>query len=130
MPILQPRQIGKLKVRRIALADQKERIARRDLAEANQRRSGIIVARLHHAHRPAPRDVDRAIEQTRRRGSRRRRVEQFDLDALAGIEAERMRGVEWGVEHRAKILGELDVHGRSSVTASGSGGEMGEGANR
>ena len=74
---------------------------------------GIVVARLHHAHRPAPRDVDRPVEQTLGRRGRRRRIEQFHLHALAGVESERVRGVEWRVEHRAKILRELDVHGHS-----------------
>src|SRR5688500_13320268 len=108
----------------IALADEKERDARRDLAKANQWRVGIVVAGVQHAHRPAARDVDRSIEQTRRSSSRCRGVEQFYFNALAGIEPERMRGVEWSVQHRAKVLRELDVHGHSGRASDGSRGEI------
>ena len=69
---------------------------RTDRARTSQKQTsgeGIFVARLHHAHRPAPRDIDRAIEQARGGGGRRRRVEQLNLDTLAGIEPERMRGI-------------------------------------
>jgi hypothetical protein len=96
----------------INLADQKERVACNDLAKTDQRRGRIEVARFHHPHRSAPRQVDRAVEQTRDSGARRRRGDQIDRNALACIEAKRMGGVERRIEHRAKILGEPYPHGR------------------
>src|SRR5216684_8829062 len=120
---LQTRQISQPKA--IDFADEKERIARNDFAKANERRIGVEVAGLHHPHRSAPREVDRSVKQTRSRGSRRRRVEQVYFDALAGIESESVRGVEWRVEHRAKILGELDPHGRRYPMAAMSGSDGG-----
>src|SRR5262249_20707858 len=116
---LESRQIGQSKAG--DLADQKERIARDHLAKADQRRIGIEVARLHYPHRSAPREVDRSVEKTGSRGGRRRRVEQFHVDTLAGMESERVRGIEWRVEHRTKILGELDPHGRRYPVAAMSG---------
>jgi hypothetical protein len=98
----QPRQIGQPKSG--APADQKERIARGNLAKAQEGRAGVKVARLHHPHRPAPRYIDRPVEQTRSGRSRCRRIQQFHLDALAGVESERVRGIEWRVEDRAEIL--------------------------
>ncbi len=120
---LQTRQISQPKA--IDFADEKERIARNDFAKANERRIGVEVAGLHHPHRSAPREVDRSVKQTRSRGSRRRRVEQVYFDALAGIESESVRGVEWRVEHRAKILSELDPHGRRYPMAAMSGSDGG-----
>ena len=106
----QPRQFGEPERRRIAAADQKERIAGGDLAKADERRIRVLVARLHDAHRAAPGEVDVAGEEVRGGRRRRRRRQQLDLDAFLGIETERLRGIEWRVENGAKILRELDRH--------------------
>ena len=103
-------QIGEPERRRIASADQKERIAGGDLAKADERRLRVVVARLHDAHRPAPGEVDGAVEEVRGGCGRCGRWPQLDLDTFAGIETERLRGIEWRVEDGAKILRELDRH--------------------
>src|SRR5262249_53964705 len=93
-----------------ALADQKERIACSNLAETDKRRGWIEVACFHHPHRSTPRNVDRSVEQTGGGGGRRRRVEQIYDDALAGIETEHVRGVEWRIKQSTKVFREPDPH--------------------
>src|SRR4051794_17327880 len=58
----QPWKIAQLKFRGIALANQKKRIARRHLTEADHRRIWVLIVSLHDPHRAAPRDIDRPIE--------------------------------------------------------------------
>src|SRR5688572_4014042 len=116
-PEPEPQQIGEPECRRISLAHQKERIARRHLAKADHRRIRVLVLSLHDAHRPTPGDIDRPVEQTRSGGGRRRRIEQFHVHPFGGVVSERMRGIEWRVEHRAKIFRELDVHGHSELNS-------------
>src|SRR4029077_15347685 len=57
-----------------------------------------------------PRNVDRSVEQTGGSGGRRRRVEQIYDDALAGIETEQVRGVEWRKKQSTKVFREPDPH--------------------
>src|SRR6516225_6908713 len=45
-----------------------------------------------------------------RRADRRRRVEQIYDDALAGIETEHVRGVEWRIKQSTKVFREPDPH--------------------
>ena len=107
---LQPWQISQIEAGTFALADQKERIACGNLAETDKRRGGIEVARFHHPHRSTPRNVDRSVEQTGGSRGRRRRVEQIYDDALAGIETEHVRGVEWRIKQSTKVFREPDPH--------------------
>src|SRR6476646_748416 len=51
-------------------------------------------------------------KQTSGGSGRRRGAEQLNSDTLAGVEPKRVRGIEWRVKHRAKILRELDAHGQ------------------
>ena len=69
--------------------------------------SWIVVTRLHHAHGPAQVEIDRAVEQCGYRSLRNRRGEQFDLDAFARIEAERVGRVERRVEQARKFSASL-----------------------
>ncbi len=106
------REIGELERLGAALADQKERIVRHHLAEAHQRRIPVQVVRFHHPHRPAPGDVDRAVEQLGHRVARHVGGQQVDIDALALIEAERMCRVVGRIKDRAEVLHEPDRHAR------------------
>src|SRR5215831_17063672 len=91
-------------------ADQIERVACDDLAKADERRGWLQVAGLHDPHRPTPGNVDRVVEESRYAVTRIGRVDQFDLDTLAGIKPERVGGVERRVKHRAEVFSELDWH--------------------
>src|SRR5262245_7436393 len=87
-----------------------ERVASDDLAKAGERRAWVKVAGLHDPHRPAPANVDRVVEESRYAVTRIGRVDQFDLDTLAGIKPERLGGVERRVKHGAEVFSELDWH--------------------
>src|SRR5215813_10534600 len=91
-------------------AHQIERVACDDLAKADERRAWLQVLGLHDPHRPTPGDVDRVSEESRYAVTRNGRVDQFDLDTLAGIKPERVRGVEWRVKYGAKVFSEPDWH--------------------
>src|SRR5215468_12629565 len=91
-------------------AHQIERVAGDDLAKADERRAWLKVVGLHDPHRPAPGNVDRVVEESRHAVTRTGRVDQFDLDTLAGIEPERVGGVERRVKHGAEVFSELDWH--------------------
>src|SRR4051812_8087903 len=84
-PELEPEKIGQPKCRSIGLANQKERIARRNLAKADHRRIRVLVVSLHDAHWPTPGDIDRSVEQTRSGRRRCWRIEQFYLHPLGGV---------------------------------------------
>src|SRR5215813_9050149 len=87
-----------------------ERVAGDDLAKADERRAWLKVVGLHDPHRPTPGNVDRVIKESRYAVTRIGRVDQFDLDTLAGIEPERVGGVERRVKHGAEIFSKLDWH--------------------
>src|SRR5207249_11609204 len=75
----QTREIGKLEAGMVTPADQIEWVARDDFAEARQRRR-LLLARLHHAHRAAPSDVNSGVEETSDALARTRRADQFDIE--------------------------------------------------
>src|SRR5258708_2809597 len=116
----QPRQVGEAELRSIASAHQKERVAGCDFAEADERRVRGEVVRLHHPHPAASRQIDRTIEYARCGCGWHGRIYEIDIHALTGIETERLRGIEWRIEYRAKILADLDVHGGGGSGLRGS----------
>src|SRR5215468_8697118 len=97
-------------------ADQIERVASDDLAKADERRTRLQVVGFHDPHRPAPGNVDRVVEESRHAVTRTGRVDQFDLDAFAGIKSERLGGVERRVKHGAEVFSELDWHDEDRST--------------
>src|SRR5262249_32831254 len=97
-------------------AHQIERVAGDDLAKADERRGWVKVAGLHDPHRPTPGNVDRVVEEGRYAVTRIGRVDQFDLDPLAGIKPERLGGVERRVKHGAEVFSELDWHDEDRST--------------
>ena len=62
-----------------------------DLAEADDVAARHLLVGLHHPHRPAPADIDRAVHQPQRGVLRPRRARELDLDAL-GRRRRRARG--------------------------------------
>ena len=66
--------------------------------------------RLHHAHRPAPGEIDPAVEDARNGVARRRRGNELHGHALASEKAKRLRGIERRVEDGAEVFGEADFH--------------------
>src|SRR5262249_3393715 len=91
-------------------AHQIERVAGDDLAEVDERRAWLKVVGLHDPHRPTPGNVDRVIKESRYAVTRIGRADQFDLATLAGIEPERVGGVERRVKLGAEVFSELDWH--------------------
>jgi hypothetical protein len=91
-------------------SDEQEWVARHHLPEADQRAARIGVVMHHHAHRPAPRNVYRAVEQRGggARGARRDHV--ADVESLAFPVAAREREIERHVRHRAHVLAQRDAH--------------------
>ena len=107
----QRRQVRELERGAMSPADQIERIACDHFAKAGERGGSLLVARLHDAHRPAPGDVDRAVEQAGHAIAGNRRIDQFDIDAFAVVISKRLGGVERRIEYGAKVFRELDRHG-------------------
>src|SRR5262249_51691326 len=112
-------------------AHQIERVAGDALAKADERRAWLKVVGLHDPHRPTPGNVNRVVEESRYAVTRIGRVDQFDLDTLAGIKPQRLGGVERCVKHGAEVFSELDWHDEdrstfadSSVVAIGGGGAV------
>ena len=59
-------EVGEGEIGARLAADQQERVAGHRLAKADEIAIGPAVIDLHDPHRPAPGDVDRAVEQARR----------------------------------------------------------------
>ena len=93
--------------------DQKKRIAAHDLAESDAARVGILVARGHQPHRPAPGHIGTALSQCLQGIAERRRRFQLDVEAFGFVRPQRERRVERGIEERPKVFEETDFHRRS-----------------
>src|SRR5207237_1855303 len=106
---------------RLALsANQVERIAADDLAEAHEPRAvgGCRIMVLQHAHRPAPLRVDAAALHLFDRAAGCVGGQPFDRQAFALREPERARGVEGRVEDGAEVLGDAKFHSRASIDSA------------
>ena len=95
-------QIGKREIGARLTPDQKKRVARHRLADADEVAIGPGFVKLVDPHRPAPADIDRAGEKPVRRRARRRRADELDLDPLALERTQRKAGVERRVEQPAQ----------------------------
>src|SRR3954470_15642451 len=101
-------------------ADDVERVAADDLAEANKpgAAGGCRIMVLQHAHRSAPLRVDAAALHLLDRTAGRVGGQPFDGEAFAFGEPERADGVERRVEDGAEVLGDTELHA-AARTASG-----------
>ncbi len=94
-------------------SDEQERIARHDLADAQECAGGIGVVVHHHAHRPAPGEIHLALAHPLR-GERPLRGEHvFDRQPFAREEAAGQAQIERCVHHRSYALAHAHgYHGR------------------
>jgi hypothetical protein len=105
------KNVGKAEIRTRFRAHHEERIAGDDVAEADEVRAGIGIARHHHAQWTAPHHVDLAGAQCPACRYRVGRGPELDIDAGPAECASRMRGIERRIEQRSEILGQDDRHG-------------------
>ena len=106
----QPSEIGELEPGPGRGANDEERIARHDVAEADEIGAGFLVVHHHHAQRPAPHDVDLAGAQRLCRGGRAGRRFQHHFDPGVLERTSRVGGIEGRVKQRAEIFRQKDRH--------------------
>jgi hypothetical protein len=85
-------------------ADNGERIAADDFGKADESGIGVHVVVLHEPHRPCPEDFDNAVEQCLLGQSARGDRNSSTVSPLGGISADRVRGIERCIKHKAVIL--------------------------
>jgi hypothetical protein len=83
-------------------ADQQEGVARHRLAKADKVAIGALGVELVDPHRPAPGDIDRAVEQRLWRLARARRAGETHLDPFLLVSPERQGRVVRRVEQAAQ----------------------------
>jgi hypothetical protein len=99
-------QIRKRRGPTLICDDEKEGIAGDDFAKAHERRSRVAVMSFHDPHRPTPCDIYLAAEESGYSFSGRGRGDQVNGNAFLRVKPESCGGIERGIEHSAKILGE------------------------
>jgi hypothetical protein len=107
------KEVSKAEVRPRPRPHHEEWITGDDITEADKIRTGIGIARHHHAQRAAPHHVDFASPQRLARRYRVGRGPELDLHACSAERPGGMRGIERRIEQGAKILGQDNRHGRS-----------------
>ena len=97
-------QIGGAEVGARCAADDEERVARHHVAEADYVRRRVGIMLQQHAQRAAPHHVDIARLQGCRGSFRAGGFTQADVHALGVVCADRVGGVERGIEYGTEIL--------------------------
>src|SRR5215813_2118062 len=103
-------EFGKCEFGARLAADQKEGVAGHRLGKTDKIAIGPAIIGLHDPHRPAPGDIDGAIEQPLHRSPRLGRADELDLDPFAAISAAGKRRVERSIQETAQVFLKCDRH--------------------
>ena len=106
------RQIAQPEIRPRRASYQQERIAGYDLGETDQIAAWDQLVGLHHPHRPAPADIDAAVEQSARRVAGPWCGDETNLHPGRRVSVLRKRHVERRIEQSAQRFLQNDRHPR------------------
>jgi hypothetical protein len=101
-------QVSGAEIRAGRAADDEERVARHDIAEADDIRGRVGLAGQHDPQRPAPHDLHRTRLQCRGCLAGLGRLAEVDRHAVLREQAECLGGVEGRVEQGTEILRQRD----------------------